>query len=254
MTADRTRTPVFAANWKMHHGPHDARAFMRTFLARTVRRVDRTIAFFPPALTLSAVQESIRERPDLLLGVQNIHWEDKGAFTGETSAAIASDAGAQLVLVGHSERRHVFGERDEESGRKCAAAVRHGLTPVLCVGEKLEEREGGRTEDVVLRQLRAGVAELAPADVARLWIAYEPVWAIGTGRTARPEDATAVHQVVRSALRDLSGEDPAAIPILYGGSVNTRNVAELLAAPQVDGVLVGGASLDAEGWAEIVRA
>ncbi len=227
---------------------------MRTFLARYTRREDRTVAFFPPALTFAAVQESLRERSDVLLGVQNVHWEEQGAFTGENSAAIARGAGAVLVLVGHSERRHVFGERDEESGMKCSAAVRHQLTPVLCVGEKLEERENGRTEEVVLRQLRAGVARLAPAEIARIWIAYEPVWAIGTGRNASPSDATSVHRVIRSALRDLSAEgDPRSIPVLYGGSVNTKNVGELLAAAEVDGVLVGGASLDAGGWAEIVR-
>src|SRR5688500_15739510 len=135
------RKPVFAANWKMNHGPHDARAFMRTFLVHYARRPDRTVIFFPPALTFSAVAEAGKDRTDILLGVQNIHWEDKGAFTGESSAPIARDAGARFALVGHSERRHVFGETDEDSARKCAAAVRAGLVPVLCVGEKLEERE-----------------------------------------------------------------------------------------------------------------
>lgn len=247
------RTPVFAANWKMNNGPQEARAFLRTFLARYARRTDRTVAIFPPALTFSAVHEGLRERTDILLGVQNIHWEEKGAFTGENSAPIASAAGARLVLVGHSERRHVFGERDEETALKCAAAIGAGLLPVLCVGELLEEREAGRTEEVVLRQLRAGVAKLASAALGGIVVAYEPVWAIGTGRTAQPEDAASVHGVLRSALRKLGEASAANVPLLYGGSVTLKNVGALLAASDVDGVLVGGASLDAEGWSQIVR-
>ncbi len=247
------RTPVFAANWKMNHGPHDAKAFMRTFLARYARRPDRTVAFFPPALTLAAVAESLKERQDILLGVQNIHWEDKGAFTGESSAPIARAAGASLVLVGHSERRHVFGETDDEAGKKCAAAMRAGLTAVLCVGETLEERERDATEAVVLRQLRAGFGGMEPAAILAILIAYEPVWAIGTGRTASPEDAATVHAVIRRELRGIAGERSAHVPILYGGSVNAGNVAALLAARDVDGVLVGGASLDADAWATIAR-
>jgi len=247
------KTPVFAANWKMNHGPTDAKAFMRTFLAHYARRPDRTVMFFPPALTLHAVTDALRDRPDILVGVQNIHWEDKGAFTGETSASIARDAGARLVLVGHSERRHVFGETDAETAKKCAAAVRAGLTPMLCVGEKLEERERGETEAVVLRQLRAGLASIEAERVATSLIAYEPVWAIGTGKTATPEDAAAVHTVIRSALRELAGERGIAIPVLYGGSVSRSNAPALLKAQNVDGLLVGGASLDAESWASIVR-
>jgi len=247
------KTPVFAANWKMNHGPTDAKAFMRTFLAHYARRPDRTVMFFPPALTLHAVTDALRDRPDILVGVQNIHWEDKGAFTGETSASIARDAGARLVLVGHSERRHVFGETDAETGLKCAAAVRAGLTPMLCVGEKLDERERGETEAVVLRQLRAGVEKLEPNQIAGMLIAYEPVWAIGTGRTATTEDASAIHVVLRRALRTLAAERANAIPILYGGSVNRGNAVALINAPEVDGLLVGGASLEAEGWSSIVR-
>lgn len=247
------RKPVFAANWKMNHGPHDAKAFMRTFLAHYARRPDRTLIFFPPALTLSAVADVAKDRPDILLGVQNVHWEDKGAFTGEVSAPIARDAGARFALVGHSERRHVFGETDDETAKKVAAAVRAGLTPVLCVGEKLEERERGETEAVVLRQLAAAVKTLEPPQIAALLVAYEPVWAIGTGRTAKPEDAAAVHAVIRRALRDLAGQRADEIPILYGGSVNTANTSSLLAAADVNGVLVGGASLDPGGWATIVR-
>ena len=246
------KPPVFAANWKMNHGPTDAKAFMRTFLAHNARRPDRTVILFPPALTLHAVLDALRERHDILVGVQNIHWEDKGAFTGESSAPIARDAGARFVLVGHSERRHVFGETDDQAGKKCAAAVRAGLIPMLCVGETLAQREQGQTEAVVLRQLLAGTALLEPAHVATMLVAYEPVWAIGTGKNATPEDASQVHAVLRRALKSKVA-DRAHISILYGGSVNRGNAAALIGAPEVDGLLVGGASLDAEGWSSIVR-
>jgi triosephosphate isomerase len=247
------RKPVLAANWKMNHGPSDARAFMRTFLTRYARRSDRSVIMFPPAVSLADVAVAIKERQDILLGIQNIHWEDKGAFTGETSAPMARDAGARVALVGHSERRHVFGETDDQTRRKCAAAARAGLRPMLCVGERLEERRAGETEAVVLRQLHAGVADLDPAHMAQMLIAYEPVWAIGTGQTAEPRDASAVHGVIRGALKQLATDRAGEIPILYGGSVNTGNAQALLAAQDVDGLLVGGASLDAEGWATIVR-
>jgi triosephosphate isomerase len=246
--------PVFAANWKMNHGPTEAREFMRSYLAHAPRRSDRTVMFFPSALTFAAVAEACKERPDILLGVQNIHHEDKGAFTGENSAAMARDAGARLVLVGHSERRHVFGETDAMQAKKCAAAVRAGLTPVLCVGELLPQREAGQAEAVVIEQLTLGLAEVESATVERMLIAYEPVWAIGTGKTATPADAAAMHAVIRAHLRGLVGEKAKAIPILYGGSVNRGNAATLLAADEVDGLLVGGASLDAEGWSAITSA
>ena len=245
--------PVFAANWKMNHGPTEARAFMRAFLTPYARRPDRSVLFFPSDLAFAAVADAIKERPDIQLGVQNIHWEGKGAFTGESSAAIARDAGAQVVLVGHSERRHVFGETDEMQARKCQSAVRAGLTPVLCVGELLAEREAGQAEAVVVRQLTAGFSLMEPRDVARSLIAYEPVWAIGTGKTATPDDASAMHAVIRKHLATLLNEKAAAVPILYGGSVNRGNAATLISAAEVDGLLVGGASLEAEGWSAIVR-
>lgn len=247
------RKPVLAANWKMNHGPSDARAFMRTFLTRYARRSDRSVIMFPPAVSLPALLSAIKDRPDILLGVQNIYWEDKGAFTGETSAPMARDAGARVALVGHSERRHVFGETDDQTRKKCAAAARAGLRPMLCVGERLEERRAGETESVVLRQLHAGVADLDPAHMAQMLIAYEPVWAIGTGQTAEPRDASAVHVLIRGALKQLAADRANEIPILYGGSVNTGNAQALLAAQDVDGLLVGGASLDPEGWATIAR-
>ncbi|HLV25183.1 MAG TPA: triose-phosphate isomerase [Gemmatimonadales bacterium] len=242
---------IFAANWKMHNGPSDAREFARSFLKLYARRSGRSIYIFPPAASLAVLSEELRDRPDIQVGVQNIHWEDKGAFTGETSASIARDAGARVALVGHSERRHVFGETDEQTALKCAAAVRAGLTPMLCVGELLEEREAGSTEDVVVRQLRAALKDLEPESALSAMIAYEPVWAIGTGRTATPRDASTVHTAIRRELQELLGDKAAKLPILYGGSVNKGNVADLLAADHVDGVLVGGASLEASGWAAI---
>jgi triosephosphate isomerase len=248
------RKPILAANWKMNHGPSDARAFVRAFLAHTPRATDRTVVFFPPAITLHALQEALHDRPEILTGVQNVHDQPSGAFTGELSAGMARDAGARLALVGHSERRHVFGETDEQTGRKCDLLVRAGVTPMLCVGEKLEEREAGLTEQVVLRQLEAGLTALDAAHAATVLVAYEPVWAIGTGRTATPEDASTVHGAIRRWLRERVGERAQTMPILYGGSVNRGNAKLLLQAPDVDGLLVGGASLDASNWAAIVNA
>jgi triosephosphate isomerase len=227
---------------------------MRTFLSHYQRNSDRTVIIFPSALALHEVAEAARDRADIKVGVQNIHWEDKGAFTGELSNAMARDSGAKVVLVGRSERRHVFGETNEQTGRKCAAAVRAGLTPMLCVGELLAHREGGQTEAVVLEQFRAGTELLDANQVANMVVAYEPVWAIGTGRTATPADASAVHVALRRALRAKVGDRAKAVPILYGGSVTRGNAALLMAEGEIDGLLVGGASLDAENWTSIVRA
>jgi triosephosphate isomerase len=245
--------PIFAANWKMNHGPSEARAFMKTFLAQYGRHYDRTVIIFPPAASIMTVDEEAEGRSDILVGAQNIHWESQGAFTGELSGQIARDAGATVVLVGHSERRHVFGETDEQTALKCAAAERSGLRPMLCVGETLEEREARKTEEVVLRQLRAGFSRLAQIDAFNPIVAYEPVWAIGTGRNATPDDASVVHGAIRAELKEIVGDRARAIPVLYGGSVNSGNAASLLSAPDVDGVLVGGASLDTGSWMSIVR-
>ena len=244
---------IFAANWKMNQAPADAAAFLRTFTDQYARQSDRRVLFFPPAVSLQAVLLAVRERNDLEAGVQNIHWEDKGAFTGETSGPLARAAGARHVLVGHSERRHVFGETDEETGKKVVAAFRAGLTPTVCVGETLAQREASETITVVTRQLRAALAGVGAAALVTVIVAYEPVWAIGTGKTATPADASEVHVAIRAELRAIAGERGAVIPILYGGSVNRTNVDSLLAATEVDGVLVGGASLDAEQWLAIVR-
>jgi triosephosphate isomerase (TIM) len=246
--------PVFAANWKMNNGPTAAAEFIRSFIGSYPKHNDRTVVFFPPALSVAAVRAAVRERGDVLLGVQNIHWEGHGAFTGEISASMARDAGATVVLVGHSERRHVFGETDEESGKKVLAAEKAGLAPLLCVGEKLEERESGETESVVLRQLRTGLSLLSQPFAGPLLVAYEPVWAIGTGKTATPADASAVHKILRAELTRIIGDRAGRVPILYGGSVNQANAPALLAADGVDGLLVGGASLDPNTWLSITGA
>jgi len=247
------RHPVFAANWKMNQAPADANAFLKQFMASYPRQQDRQVLFFPPALSVSVVVDATKDRPDIAVGVQNIHWEDAGAFTGETSAPMSRAAGARFVLVGHSERRHVFGETEEQTSLKVAAAFRAGLTPMICVGETLAQRESGDTNAVIIQQLRAALATLAPNQVANCMVAYEPVWAIGTGRTATPDDAATAHRALRLELKGLTNDREEAVPILYGGSVNRGNAGVLLAAGDVDGLLVGGASLEADGWSGLVR-
>jgi triosephosphate isomerase (TIM) len=245
------KRPVLAANWKMNNGPTAAKAFMETFLAAYQPRSDRTVVFFPPAVTLSTVSAAIAARSDLAAGIQNIHWAEKGAFTGETSAAMAKDAGARIVLVGHSERRHVFGETDAQCAKKCLAAAKAGLTFMLCVGETIAQREARETEEIVTHQLREGLSQIPNLISADFLLAYEPVWAIGTGLTASAGDASAIHTVLRSELNEMIGTRSDEIPILYGGSVNAENAAGLLAAPEVDGLLVGGASVEAASWLAI---
>jgi triosephosphate isomerase len=248
-----TRTPVIAGNWKMHKGPESARKYCRELAQVLPPLHDRTVLLFPPALSVVAVRQGLAEH-GVGVGVQDIHWETEGAFTGQISAPMASEAGAEYALVGHSERRHVFGETDEETARKVAAAVEAGLTPVLCVGEKLEERRAGRLDEVIIRQLDAGLGGIDDAAAATLLIAYEPVWAIGTGETATPADAADAHGRLRERIEERLGDGAAAVPILYGGSVKPHNAAELLAADDVDGVLVGGASLDPRHFAKVVGA
>jgi len=242
-----------AANWKMNNGPTAAREFMHAFLDQYPRQNDRTILIFPPALSLHAVAESIADRQDILLGVQNVHWADQGAYTGELSVGMARDAGARVVLVGHSERRHVFGETSEETAMKCAAVERGGLTPLLCVGEKLEHRDSGIAEEVVMEQLRVGFSAMTQLRTKEVMVAYEPVWAIGTGRTATPADATAMHMAIRTELGSICGDRSRTAAILYGGSVNASNARSLISAAEIDGLLVGGASVDTGSWLSVAR-
>ena len=243
---------VFAANWKLNHGPAGALALVREVLQRFQPRSDREVLFFPPALSLAAVVDALKGRRDAAAGVQNVFWEARGAFTGEISAPLAAESGATWALVGHSERRHKFHETDEETGRKVRAVLAAGLAPMLGVGELLAERRAGRTAEVVLRQLAAGLAGLDAPSTARVAIAYEPVWAIGTGVNATPADAAQVHRTIRRWLADRTPAGSRA-RILYGGSVSPDNAASLLADEELDGVLVGGASLKGDSWLKILE-
>jgi triosephosphate isomerase (TIM) len=250
-------SPVIAGNWKMHHGPSASRDFILRFRRPEVGPEVR-LALFPSAISLSACLDAAKGEQGLEFGVQSLHPEPSGAFTGELSAEMAADGGATLALVGHSERRHVFGETDEETRLKVDAAYRAGLTPVLCVGETLPQRRDGRLREVILRQLDAALADGVRDRIsggAPLMVAYEPVWAIGTGETATPEDAAEAHGMLRGHLGEALGDGAAAhVPILYGGSVKPDNAGGLLAASDVDGVLVGGASLDPDSFAAIAAA
>ena len=237
----------------MHMAPEEARAFFCAFQVDPVM-ADHEIVIFPPSVSLFTACECEYRDPRVQLGIQNLHWEDRGAFTGEISASMAVRAGANYALLGHSERRHVFGETDEQVALKVASALRHDLIPVVCVGETLEEREAGRVDEVILRQLDSALVSI-PDPETRFLIAYEPVWAIGTGKTATPLDAAAAHGTLRGRLERAMGAATAArTEILYGGSVQPSNAAILLAARDVDGVLVGGASINPESFTEIARA
>jgi triosephosphate isomerase (TIM) len=244
------RSWLLAGNWKMHHGPAATAAYFNAFLRLTPPHPSRELLLFPPTLALPAAAQASSARSDVAIGVQNLHWESQGAFTGEVSAHMAREAGARWALVGHSERRHLFGESDEETRLKLEAAAEAGLHPVLCVGETIAERRAGEAEAVVRRQLTAALAGGRPS--TRLAVAYEPVWAIGTGETATPDDAAQMHRAIAAELRRLLGE--ARVPVLYGGSVKPDNARELLQRPEIDGVLVGGASLDPASFAEICKA
>ena len=244
------RTPLVVGNWKMHGTQAVARELAQNVRDGLKRPRGVEVVVCPPFTVLPAVAEVLKGAA-VTLGAQNCHWEEQGAFTGEISPAMLAELGCRWVLIGHSERRHIFRETDEEINRKVGAVLRHGMRPVFCVGETEAERRQGLTFTVVEGQLRAGWAGLSPDDLARCVLAYEPVWAIGTGKNATPDDAAQIHELIRMELgrNSVSGR----VPILYGGSVNAGNVASLLTRPQLDGVLVGGASLDAVGWADLVE-
>ena len=245
-------TTILAANWKMHHGPSQAREFLGAFLPSYSATPGQEVWLFPSAAALEAVATGVSDRPDFVVGVQNVHWEPEGAFTGELSVTMAKDGGARAALVGHSERRHVFGETDDETAKKVRALLEHDLIPVLCVGETLEQRDGDETLAVVQRQL-AALDGLNAGSLRQIVVAYEPVWAIGTGRTATPSDAAAVHVAIRRWFME-RGLTKSEVAVLYGGSVKPTNARDLLKEEEIDGVLVGGASLDSASWHEICRA
>ena len=251
---DRPATPFLGANWKMHKGPEEARRFGDTFRELHDPDPGRTVVFFPPSVSLPALREALGGRDDLEIGVQDVHEEREGAHTGAISAPMAAEAGAVWGLAGHSERRREFGDPDERIARKAARLLESGIRPMLCVGETLEEREEGRLGDVLSRQLSTVLESLPRASRAELVYAYEPVWAIGTGRSARPEDAAEAHARVREVIAGATDAATAeGAVILYGGSVKPHNAGELLGADGVDGALVGSASLDPESFAAICR-
>jgi triosephosphate isomerase (TIM) len=245
------RTPYIAANWKMHKTVAEAAEFVDTLLPR-IAATQNDVVICPPFTALTAVVER-RYGTAVKVAAQNMHEEGSGAFTGEVSAPMLVELDVEAVVLGHSERRQHFGETDESLCRKVPAALAAGLEPILCVGESEGARDAGETETVLERQLQSDLAGLDPAQVAEIVVAYEPIWAIGTGRTATPEQAQKACAFIRDVLR-MRGGAGEQVRVLYGGSVKPANAAELLALPDVDGALVGGASLDAEEFAAIVEA
>ena len=245
------RRLLIAGNWKMHKTIPEALDLVRE-LKELVRDVnDRDILVCPPFTALYPVSREL-EGSNIVLGGQNMYFEEQGAFTGEISPLMLKDAGCSYVILGHSERRHIFGETDELVNKKVLSAINHGLIPILCVGELLEERESGKTQEVVEKQVREGLKGVDGDN--EFVIAYEPVWAIGTGKTATPELAEEVHLFIRQVLSDMFGSEKAnSVRILYGGSVKPENAAGLLNMENIDGALVGGASLKAESFAKIVK-
>jgi triosephosphate isomerase len=251
------RRPVIAGNWKMHHD-HLVAIQVVQKLSYRLDKADYDacdVVVCPPFTDVRTLQTLIdSDRLPLQLGAQNCHWENEGAYTGEVSPTMLAKLNVRYVIVGHSERRQLFGETDETVNRKLRAVLRNGMTPIVCVGETLEERDDGATDERVTSQTRAAFAGVKAAEAAACVVAYEPIWAIGTGRNATPDDANDTIRVVRTALRELYGENTAqAVRIQYGGSVKPGNAADLMAQPEVDGALVGGASLDPDDFARIVQ-
>ena len=251
------RKPLISGNWKMHHTHLEAIQVVQK-LSYRLRPADYQavdVSVHPPFTGLRSIQTLLdADRIPISLGAQNCHWEDQGAFTGEISAAMLAKLTVAYVIVGHSERRQLFAEDDAAVARKLRAVLRHSMTPILCVGETLEEREAGSAQGKVESQVEAALGGVSADQVAALVVAYEPIWAIGTGRTATAEDAQAMCAAVRSVVGRVAGQGAAAaVRIQYGGSVNVTNIAELMAQPDVDGALVGGASLDPDTFARIVQ-
>ncbi|MFT7617725.1 MAG: triosephosphate isomerase [Planctomycetota bacterium] len=247
------RKPFLAGNWKMNLDLRQAKSLAEEIREAVSGVTDRDIALFPTFVSVAQLAESM-DGTNVKIGGQNIYFEADGAFTGEISASILRSTGATHVILGHSERRHVLGEDDATVNRKMKAALQAGLHPILCVGETLDEREAGTTTAVITTQVREGLAGIKTDDMASCTIAYEPVWAIGTGKTATPEMAQEVHAHIRSVVCDLFDRAVAEdIRIQYGGSVKPNNVDELMSMADIDGALVGGASMNAESFARIVK-
>lgn len=247
------RRALIAGNWKMYKTIPESVELVEKLKSASAGIDDRDILVCPPATSLQAVHNVIKDS-NIQLGGQNMHWEKQGAFTGMVSPGMLLSAGCKWVILGHSERRNVFHEVDEEINKKVLSALDHDLNPILCVGEKIEEREAGKAEDVVKTQLDGGLKDISNEQMAKITIAYEPVWAIGTGKTATPEDADDMHKFIRNYVKDNYGEALAdSVRILYGGSVKPENIDSLMAKENIDGALVGGASLKDESFSRIIK-
>ena len=246
------RTPLLAGNWKMHGTRVEAVALAEGIKVAVAGLLGRQVLVAPPFTSLESVARVLAGSSVLVAG-QNLHWEAKGAFTGEVSAPMLRDIGCTHVIIGHSERRQFFGETDDTVAKKVASAQAHGLVPIVCVGETLQEREAGQMLAVIERQVRRGLLGRDAAAIRALVVAYEPVWAIGTGKVATPEQAQEVHAFIRQTLAELGGTVAGAVRILYGGSVKADNIDELMRQPDIDGALVGGASLQVESFVRIAK-
>ncbi len=246
------RKQIFAGNWKMYTTRTEA-VNLTIGIAEGLSKTEREIVLFPPSVYVTCVKTACEGTP-IKVGFQNMYYEKEGAFTGELSPMMIKDVGADYVLLGHSERRHIFNETDELIHKKVIAAIAHAITPMLCVGELLEEREAGKSETVVEHQIKVAFEGLKEEDALKVVIAYEPVWAIGTGKVATPEIAESMHAFIRNILQKLYNDTVAqTIPILYGGSVKPDNIVGLYAQPNIDGVLVGGASLKVQSFLDIIN-
>lgn len=247
------RKPVIVANWKMHKTVRESVEFVNLLVRTFPDPTDREIVIAPPFTALYAACCAAAKTP-VKVAAQNVYWQKEGAYTGEISAGMLAETGCDYVIVGHSERRRLFAETDEEINRKVSGALQYGLSPILCIGETLDERESDRTFDIIESQLKRGLNNIGSDDINHVLIAYEPVWAIGTGKTAKPEQAQEVHRFIRKQIESLYGNGSAAeIVILYGGSVNTDNIDSLMSQPEIDGVLVGGAGLNPDSLIRIIN-
>lgn len=245
--------PIIAANWKMNKTIMEAVAFIEALRIEEHTFVDRTVIVAPPFTALARAREAL-QGSSIHLAAQNIAWAASGAYTGEVSAAMVSDAGCDHVIIGHSERRTLYGETDDQVHRKLSLALQKGLKPIFCVGETLQERESGSTLTVIERQIKDGLRNCPPGDIHGILMAYEPVWAIGTGKTATPDQACTIHLFIKNLVRECMGEGATGpVPVLYGGSVNESTINDLMAQEGIDGVLVGGASLQVETFLKLVR-
>ena len=246
------RKLIIAGNWKMYKTIKDGQE-LAVALKRELYKIENVDIVICPAYTLLAYLADDLEDSNIVIGAQDVYWQQEGAFTGEVSGAMLKDAGCQYVIVGHSERRQFFGDTNETVNKKIKACFKYGLTPIICVGENLQERESGSTFKVIENHIQGSLAEISAEDILKTVIAYEPVWAIGTGKTATSDQAQEVHKYIRDLLRKMYGEEVAqSIRIQYGGSVKPENIAELIGKPDVDGALVGGASLKADSFSAIV--